>query len=454
LLDNVTFWSLLVLLVLIAIPYGGAENWWEAFFSCAVFALCLLWIAEAMLSGSWRIADRQLLLPAAALIAYCFFQSIPLWQTNADALGAGNKIWYTVSADPFETRRLAFKLGALILYGLLLLSHCSSPKRLRAVVNVIISLAVASALYGILRQTTQRGTSFLFPFVQGSVGFGQFINQNHFAFLMEMSFGLVSGMIIGGGVGRERKLIYLAALLPLWTSVVMANSRGGLLSMLGQLIFIALMFTSLHKAQTGPASTLSSRALKLAASLPVRILLGLCLAAAMIVGMIWVGGDPVVNKMGEMRQEINAPETGLRQGTKRIEIWRATWQVIKEHPLAGVGLGGYWAVIPKYHDASGTMTPQQAHNDYLELLASLGIIGTMLAVWLVTALLLRVRRPLGSKDPFRRAVCFGALVGLLGVALHSIADFGLHITANAVVCATLLVLATVNGRTERADSRQ
>jgi len=34
--------------------------------------------------------------------------------------------------------------------------------------------------------------------------YGQFIDRNHFAFLIEMVLGLVFGLMIGGGIQRER----------------------------------------------------------------------------------------------------------------------------------------------------------------------------------------------------------------------------------------------------------
>mgnify|MGYP003694069815 CR=1 FL=1 len=45
------------------------------------------------------------------------------------------------------------------------------------------------------------------------------------------------------------------------------------------------------------------------------------------------------------------------------------------HLNARCGMGAYWVSITAYHDASGVMTPQEAHNDYLELLASGGLVG-------------------------------------------------------------------------------
>jgi hypothetical protein len=42
----------------------------------------------------------------------------------------------------------------------------------------------------------------------------------------------------------------------------------------------------------------------------------------------------------------------------------------------------------------------------------------------------------------RRAACLGACIGIAGVAVHSLVDFGLHMLVNALVFTTLIVIAT------------
>src|SRR2546425_10279412 len=73
--------------------------------------------------------------------------------------------------------------------------------------------------------------------------------------------------------------------------------------------------------------------------------------------------------------------TEAREGVTRVKIWRDTIKMFQANPIAGVGMGGYWTAIPSYHQAPGSMTPQQAHNDYLELVASGGILGLAIFVW-------------------------------------------------------------------------
>jgi O-antigen ligase len=53
----------------------------------------------------------------------------------------------------------------------------------------------------------------------------------------------------------------------------------------------------------------------------------------------------------------------------------------------GVGFAGYSVAIPRYLKSSGEWTPQQAHNEYLEVLASGGAVGALLCGWFALVLL-------------------------------------------------------------------
>jgi O-antigen ligase len=112
------------------------------------------------------------------------------------------------------------------------------------------------------------------------------------------------------------------------------------------------------------------------------------------------------------------------------------------HPIMGTGLGGYWIAITAYHNASGVSTPQEAHNDYLELLASGGLVGLAIGIWFGVAFFRSVRENLYSENRFQRSLCFAALLGITGVAVHSLFDFGLHLLVNAFVFLALIMLAT------------
>jgi O-antigen ligase len=456
-LDNLIFYGLLAIIALTAIPYGTVEEWWVGLFECAVFALGALWFLAGLIKSDWRVPASRLLWPLVALILFAVLQTINFGGGGRGTTEMPGALWGTISADPYETRLVILRFLALILTFVLLLRFTVSHKRLRALIYLVIGVAVVSALFGILRQTTHHNTpGYFLPFLKPNSGYGQFINRNHFAFLMEMAFGLILGLLVGGGVSRDRVLIYLSFALPIWFALILSNSRGGIFSMLGQLIFTALMFALVRsspqlRSSDGWQASVWLRRIR--GSIITRGLLIVCLLMAVAISVVWIGGDRLTSRFETPQDEAGAEAIDLRQGESRGEIWRATWALIRDNPLAGVGFGGYWAVIPKYHDASGKLTPQQAHNDYLEILASGGIIGLALCLWFIFALLMAARVQLRSTDNFRRAVCFGALVGIFGVAVHSLFDFGLHVVINALALVVLCVLATAEVPDHSGTSR-
>jgi O-antigen ligase len=428
--------SLLALIVFTAIPYGTAEPWWKAFFVCAVFALSLLALVESMLSGGWSTRGWSLLAPLVVATVFACLQTVPVGARTIP--GIPHASWNAISADPFATRFFALQLFALTLAGALLLRYASTERRLNIVIHVVLGVVVASAIFGMMRQTTQHSPGFILPLIQPGQGYGQFVNQNHFAFLMEMGLGLTLGLILGGGVRRERALIYFALLLPIWTALVLSNSRGGLLAMLAQVIAAVLLFPVVVPPASSNRSDL--KALRVVRLLPVRLFLLGLLLLGVIGGTLWIGGERLVSKFEPGSAERDPA------AVSRKEIWRATWEMSKAHPIAGVGMGGYWVAIPGYHNASGTLVPQEAHNDYLELLASGGIIGTAIGIWFCAVLLKRTWTSFRSPSRFRRAASFGAALAIVGVGVHSLFDFGLHMIVNALVFMTLIVIATTDKR--------
>ena len=61
---------------------------------------------------------------------------------------------------------------------------------------------------------------------------------------------------------------------------------------------------------------------------------------------------------------------------RRLDYWQQTWEVIKLHPFAGIGLGNFNLNISRY-----------AHNSYLQLAAETGILGIISFLWLVSRIL-------------------------------------------------------------------
>ena len=408
---KLVFSALVGLIAFTAVPYGTIEPWWKAAFICAIFVICIIAIVETLISRANRISGGPVLLPMLSLSVLAFLQTL------------------SISADPFQTRFFALQVLALTAFLALLYRYASTERHLRALVYTMLGVAVASAIFGILRQTTQHETGFILPLLKPRQGFGQFINKNHFAYLMEMAFGLGLGIILSGGIKRDRVMIYIALLLPIWTGLVLSNSRGGVLAMLAQIVGAALLL-------------LSFQTFSVARSVALKAILIIILVAGVLAGTFWVGGDRLATNFEAATSEFDRDVTATRDGASRNEIWRASLKMFAAHPILGVGLGGYWIGITAHHEASGLMTPQEAHNDYLELLSSAGLIGLALGIWFVVIVVRVMRKNLSVDTGFTRAMRFGAVLGLTGVAAHSLVDFGLHIMINAVVFITLIMIGT------------
>lgn len=433
LLDRSVFRGILVVLLLTAIPYGTVQPWWVALFECCVFALTAFWAVQGALAQRWGLPNKMLLAPPAALLLFAFIQTLPLTGIS-------------LSNDSYQTRLWILQFGALLLTAAILLRYTSTVRRLSSLVTVVIVIGALSAIFGLVRQALNVDLpihGLLDKTIHAS--YAQFINRNHFALLMEMSFGLAAAIVVAGGIRRA----YLIALLLLigifWVALVFSNSRGGVLAMLGQSLMLGLFW----KRSRGQHLNLDPRKTRRAGHLrrllistTGRVVLTACLVATIGLGVVWLGGESLRHRWEILPRELKT-ENAARDNSSRLAIWKATLLMIRDHPIAGVGLGGYRVSLPRYHDASGGWVPQEAHNEYLELMASSGIIGfALMVIFIVTVIKLSTRCLRTAADPFRRAACFGAQIGLFGVAIHSFVDFGLHVTVNALVCVALIVIAT------------
>ena len=100
-------------------------------------------------------------------------------------------------------------------------------------------------------------------------------------------------------------------------------------------------------------------------------------------------------------------------GDTRLAAWVMNWSVTSHHLLLGTGPAGYAAYYM-------TLFPNQAmatHNNYIDIIAETGVIGTFFYLWLFGSLVWQgfkvVRRLSGNKD-FKEALAVAAFAGLIG----------------------------------------
>lgn len=168
---------------------------------------------------------------------------------------------------------------------------------------------------------------------------------------------------------------------------------------------------------------------------PVGILRRLAVIAIAAVGLLQLVGAALFARFDFL---------GFADGG-RLETYRNTLRMIRDHPWFGVGLGSFGAAYPAYRSDRGLWwTWETAHSTPLELAAEMGLplAGLTMLCWIVLLIAL-ARRFLRSRETLTAIAFPIVLVG----ALHSVVDFSLQTAGYAI---PVMALA---GAALRADPR-
>ena len=139
-------------------------------------------------------------------------------------------------------------------------------------------------------------------------------------------------------------------------------------------------------------------------------------------------------------------------GGVRAWDWWVGWEMFTDSPVVGVGLGNYKLNFLSYK-AEFLATPRgenysfyipraaQAHNDYVQALAELGIVGALtvfgfLAV-LVASFWLRILR---TKHEEARLELLLLSCGIIPIFVHALVSFPAHLPASSLVFVTIIGL--------------
>ena len=297
-------------------------------------------------------------------------------------------------------------------------------------------------MFGLTQSLTSDGTRvYWFRQLTQSTAFGPFINRHHFAGYMELAIALPLGLLFSGALEPYKRPLYAFAVLLMAVALIMTNSRGGLISLVAEILFVIVI------AGPGMGHREQSRTSLLMRTALMRAAMALGLGIILFLGALAVGGPGV---FGRLLGTVNAadPTTG------RAHFWNVTLDVIKNHPILGSGLGSFSVIYTRYDSGNGLYRLEQAHNDYLQTLADGGIVGGLLGLSFLIILFGRGFARRNTDDKFRRGVATGALAGCFAVLVHSAFDFTLHTTANALLFLVLAAMATLDRRVDEGSGHR
>jgi O-antigen ligase len=380
-------------------------------------------------------------LPLIGIIAIGLFQLLPIGHPAVDVSAVSVPPLHSLSLDPYSTRMALLQIAALLVYFAATLAFTDSPGRLRALVRTIVIFGFALAILGLIQSFTSPTKIYWFRDLPQSTPFGPFINRHHFAGYMELTLALPLGLLFAGAVEREKRMLFIFASAVMGIALILTNSRGGMISLLAEILFLAVVSgitakkERVHNRELRPSGQAAGK------STAFRVLLGLGLVLTLFVGVVLLGGESALNRfVGTVNS--SDPTTG------RAHFWGVALDIIAANPVTGAGLGSFGVAYTQYDTRNGLMRLEQAHNDYLQILCDAGIIGAALGLFFIFILFRKGFARRASDDLFRSGVALGAMAGCFAVLVHSFFDFTLHTTSNALLFLTLAALATLNGQVE------
>lgn len=333
-----------------------------------------------------------------------------------------------------------FLLG-LMAFFLLLQRRLGDTGNLTRVVGAMMAVALFEGLYGLI-QALIPTLPVLWADVPAGLGNarGTFINKNHFAGFVEMVWPLGLGVILAlahrwqenmdGGYSRKK------------LKNLLSSDRIGLLLFLGIALLFTLLALLFSKSRAGIIGAFVGFAAFIFLShlggkkfsTPAWVFMGLGACFILFYGNV-IGFEELIGRF-----LATDDETG-----SRVDIWRNTIAVIKDHPL-GIGLKNYEIVLPIYDATSPPgIKFTHAHNDYLELLVETGWPGFIIImagfIIFLGKCFQRIRRAGAKTDPMQFYIGIGACSGIISIIFHGFFDFNLQIPSNLLYFVVLMALA-------------
>jgi len=411
----------------------GQQEWLHC-----LLALCVIAVYVFLRGGR---VDREKTWGSTATFAltallplYVFVQAIPLPGGVVSLLSPARgalaamlsdvglePAYYAISVHAAKTLEHGLRFVGYALVVLMVREAAlRRPGRSWSLAAPLVVVAVLQAVAGLLQ------VQFGEPMARGS-----YPNRNHYAGLLEMALPFAPAFSFA--VMRKNRGRFSAALGPamlvafgwivavlLLAAVLLSLSRAGfLIALLGIVQVVLLRFAPSWR----PGGALQGRGLAALAAL----------AAAFLTAFIFLPSDALIGRFADLAatEEISADG--------RVGMWGETLDLIGDYWLAGCGLGGFRSAFVAYRLSSPMNQISYAHNDFLQYLAELGVIGFGLGLAAVLAIWARVLKRFGTEaDPDKRYLALGCLVSIHSLALHSLVDFNLYIPANAFAFAWVL----------------
>ncbi|MCL7489367.1 MAG: O-antigen ligase family protein [Desulfobulbaceae bacterium] len=440
------------------LAFGTVETWSGAVLN-TITALSFLVLAAYLALNKKQVLRIPGALPLLLLPGYMLLQMIPLPPQLVELISPATfdlyrpllelepeRHYIPLTVNRKNTLLMFFAFSSYGLVYMLTLYHCRKPELLKKTITIVVFLAIIIAVEAIIQKLTSPDMIYWFRPTPNSSPVGPWVYSNHFAGFMEMVFPLTIALFLFYRPqvfthktirekfiylltmpGANRYLLLGSGAMLMAVSILLSVSRGGIIT-----LSIAFFFFTFFSART---------------TADPRTRWAVILALLVVLMITWLGWQPIIDKFGNLWGERGLNTSG------RLPVFYDSVALVKSFPLFGTGFGTFIDAYPSVRTVPGLSVFDHAHNDYIEFLATGGLIGFLLFGWFVAAVLFHSIRKLSKRrERYSILLTSGALTGILALLFHSLADFQLYNRANALYFFFLCGLA-VSAATTRIQYR-
>jgi O-antigen ligase len=426
-IDVVLFYGLLVLLIFGPLAFGAVEPWAFYIMEMGAATLLGLWAVQPLRGGAIRVYSSPVFPPMIAFAVVVLLQLL---------LGR--------SAYGYVSQVSALQYCACGILSFIAVQTMRCEERIGTAATVISIFGSLLALFALVQNLTPNGKLYwLRTPAQGGWIFGPYVNHNHYAGLMEMLAPIPLVYSLSRFAEGAKKGVAAAVGILMAATIFLSGSRGGMVAFLVEMLMLAGFAVSagIVKKQDFSRAQLAagfSRA-GLTGERGRRPAVVPIVALVMVFGVaLWLGGSEVMHRVASIHGEA---QTEISGGT-RLTIDRDCLKMFAERPVLGWGLGTFATAYPQFRSFYTNLFVNQAHNDYLQLLAETGVTGFGVMLWFLVAVLRGASKRFDNwNGTVSGAVAVATLLGITGILVHSFVDFNLQIPANAAWFYVMCTLA-------------
>src|SRR4051812_30082718 len=288
--SRLAFLTICVMLILTTLFFGTVHDWALATFAVTAAGLVCLWCLDGLTLRSVQLNRNAVQWPLLGLIILGLIQLFP-FRSSGDDAGVGLSLTHALTLDRYATQLVLVQLIALLIYLAATLIFTDSPRRLRMLTRTIIIFGFVLAMFGLTQSLTSDGTRvYWFRELTQSTAFGPFINRHHFAGYMELTIALPLGLLFSGSLETHKRPLYAFAALLMAVSLILTNSRGGMISLIAEVLFIIVV--------AGPGVGARDRSRhNVFRGVLMRGAAALAFAVILFVGAVAAGGPGVFNRL-------------------------------------------------------------------------------------------------------------------------------------------------------------